>query len=250
MVIEVVFDVLLKRLRMKDPAAPADSLWDELNGNIYRLTGNVGIDTNTPTEKLHVVGIVLADSFKNILDSDEIGYISKKLVNSSSTYPLIVEASGGFVAGGLESFNTGKIIVLSGNVATPADLHKAIYCMEDGTVGIGGETFDTEFQVHGFTKLGADNTPGIKIKKLEITLSGAQGGTASILTGMHSSKIISVAVLVRGPNSTVYPPRHQAVSNNEFDYYLDVDSLYVVNHGTNSSNIVSDVATVVLIYEE
>ena len=103
---------------------------------------------------------------------------------------------------------------------------------------------------NGFTKLGS-SAPSIKVLRFNGTTSASQGLLTSIAHGLTSSKIISVTVLVEyGPGLFVPHSYIRNINGYQFDFYIDLTNINIVNHPTNSANILSKPYKIMVTYEE
>ncbi len=103
---------------------------------------------------------------------------------------------------------------------------------------------------NGFTKLGS-SAPSIKVLKFIGTTNAAQGGTATIAHGLTNSKILSVTVLVEYATGNFVPHSYIRFNNGyQFDFYIENTNIGIVNHPTNSVNILSKPYKIMVTYEE
>jgi hypothetical protein len=98
---------------------------------IDSATGNVGVSTASPTEKLHVTGRIRATTIDststamNMLYADATGVIKKAAVPSGSSGTVTSVATGFGLSGGTIT-TTGTLLVDSASVATRARVQKGI----------------------------------------------------------------------------------------------------------------------------
>ena len=102
----------------------------------------------------------------------------------------------------------------------------------------------------GFSTMGDDNAPAIKMKKLTGTTAASEGGNITIPHGLTIGKIIGVQVLVTTSSGNRIPPVFTSVAEHEYDFFVDGDDIRVYLSGTNSGSIKSKAITVLLTYEE
>ena len=114
-----------------------------------------------------------------------------------------------------------------------------------GGQGIGGNQY-----VGGFSSLGGDaNHPGIKMKVLTGTTAATEGGVASIAHGLTVSKIVSVTVLVEfSANAFVLSGYDTQYYGLHFSVSVSVADIQIINHPTNSENILSKPVKITVIY--
>jgi hypothetical protein len=108
--------------------------------------------------------------------------------------------------------------------------------------------------VAGFSKVG-DAAPKIKCKKLTGTTSSTEGGASGVLHGLTQSKIISFTVIIQFDSTTIMPLNYNPGTggNQGFEahaYLSTGNTVTVVNHATNSENILSKPYIVTIWYEE
>ena len=249
MSIEVVFDVILKKLRMKDPTAPADSLWDELNGNIYRLINNVGIGTDTPTEKLEVVGNIKATSVETSGTlSGDIGYGFIKPVALDAWALIVKRADNDFIFG-IRGTSGNNVQMKTGNSPDINNLVNSIVMLTSGKVGILASPSGAEFHVHGYSKLGDTSTPAIKMKFIEDTIE-SEAGTTSIAHGLIKTLIISVSVLViaSGSNNKIMP--NTEVVGMNYSLNISTVNINIETGAAAGGNILGQTVEILIIYRD
>jgi hypothetical protein len=123
-------------------------------------------------------------------------------------------------------------------------------------VDVGGRlaaTFDRDGSTthHNGTRMGAD-APLLRVKKLTGTTASEMGGTALIPHGLPSSSIRDIRVIVRPAATQVdgVPPRCAlGPAGREYGAYFGTNNVAVVNHPTNSANILSSEFTCLVTYE-
>lgn len=172
-------------------------LWSVSGDDIVRVNGNVGIGTDSPTAKLDVVGAIKSSKFFSLVDSNSVGYESKRVNNTDDTYPVILRASGDNYCGGIRSIDgyVGNIHILTGNAASMTDLTIALSLLGNGHVGIGGrdptvplELFDSSVNENKVV-LRLTNTAPSAIARLSIDM-----GSNTAPVGQRTSARISSQV--------------------------------------------------------
>jgi hypothetical protein len=135
--------------------------------------------------------------------------------------------------------------VISTNSTTPSTSPTTGASVIPGGQGIGGNQY-----VGGFSSLGGDaNHPGIKIKVLTGTTAATEGGVALIAHGVTVSKIVSVTVLVEfSANAFVLSGYDTQFVGLHFSVSVSVADIQIINHPTNSENILSKPVKITIIY--
>jgi hypothetical protein len=103
---------------------------------------------------------------------------------------------------------------------------------------------------HAGTKLGAD-APILRVKKITGTTAATEGGTTSVAHGLTASRIRAIQVVVRttaAPDEAI-PPGFTANAGRQYDAYAGTSNVAVINHVTNSENILSAGFTALITYE-
>ncbi len=119
-----------------------------------------------------------------------------------------------------------------------------------GEVGIGTAAPTAELEVNGYTKLGGNAAPAVKMIKLTGTTAAIQGNTTVMLHGLTSSKILAVNVLVEYTAGSSVPPSYTASVGYEYDYFISAAGITVWTKAGNSANILSKPIRVLVTYEE
>jgi hypothetical protein len=114
----------------------------------------------------------------------------------------------------------------------------------------GGQGVQGNQYVGGFSSLGGDAShPGIKMKVLTGTTAATEGGVASIAHGLTVSKIVSVTVLVEfSANAFVLSGYDTQFVGLHFSVSVSVADIQIINHPTNSENILSKPVKITIIY--
>jgi hypothetical protein len=116
-----------------------------------------------------------------------------------------------------------------------------------------GQTNFTDANMSGFTRLG-ESAPAIKMKKLTGTTASTEGGTTSVTHGLTASKIISFTGAIYVDATTVMPFGYKpgTAGNQGFEVhcYVSNTGFSVINHATNSENILSKPFAITIFYEE
>jgi hypothetical protein len=118
-----------------------------------------------------------------------------------------------------------------------------------GTLVLSSATFE----IDSFTALGTRATghPAIKIKQLTGTTAATEGGVASIAHGLTVSKIVSVTVLVnQSENAFVLSGYSTQFVGHHFSVALSIANIQIINHPTDSENILLKPVKITVIYTE
>jgi len=185
------------------PATPS-------SGNIYRMSGNVGIATTNPTSKLHILGDALVSGVVTATGGYKIG------IQSSSTNITtgVITALNFIGAGNTFQYNAGTKTV-------------------DISIGGGQWTYanesDTEnsniYRLNGNVGLGTTNP----VAKLDVSgILGIQGNTTSIST-------TTATTIDTLPIATYRSARFQIQITQSTDYQST--DLMTVHDGTTATNI-------------
>lgn len=108
---------------------------------------------------------------------------------------------------------------------------------------------NTNLSVGGYTKLG-QASPGIKVTKITTTTSALQGGNVFVSHYINFAKILSVSVIVDYDGTQYFPASFTQTAGFQFNYYLDVTYINILNSATNSGNILSKPVKILITYEE
>lgn len=95
-----------------------------------------------------------------------------------------------------------------------------------------------------------ESSPQIKFKKLTGTTNAAEGGTTNIAHGVTPAKILGVSVFVDAGSNAHYPPQSTSFTGTQYDFRIANTNIAIINHATQSENIVSKPVRVLIVYEE
>jgi hypothetical protein len=106
--------------------------------------------------------------------------------------------------------------------------------------------------IEGYTALGGatTGTPSIKIKKLTGTTGAAEGNTVTVAHGLTGDKIISISCIVRSATNSGIPTEFTSIAGYQYSSYYSATDFNIINHPTNSENILSKGFVITIIYEE
>ena len=205
-----------------------DNQWlSNLNG-INNKSGNVGIGTTSPSNKLTVVSSTSSDLAT--FDGADQMYLTLSEKGIPRGYI-------GSFAGNAEDVDFGTYAGNLGAVHLTTNDEPKLTVINNGNVGIGTTSPTTKLEVNGFSKLGTD-APAIKMKKLTGTTSATQGVSTSIAHGVDASKILAVNVLVQYLTAGYdVPSSYNANPGYEFDYFVTPTDVIVWPKTGNSAII-------------
>jgi len=101
----------------------------------------------------------------------------------------------------------------------------------------------------GFTALGTGNVQ-IKIKNVNGTTAAAEGETATVAHGLTGTKILGATVLVEYASGGYVPPSDISLAGYTFDWSSDGTNFNIINHATNSENILNKTVKILIVYSE
>ena len=153
------------------PGGGGDTDWVESGGNVYRLTGNVGVGTSTPLRKLHVSetvagGLALPVKLENAGETagTAVGIAFKTDAGGED------RAKGALVYERTTTWNRGSFHILQNNIGNldVASLANAVVTVtNDGNVGIGTTTPKAKLEVTSHVRVQGYNWP-VSGKGLEV----------------------------------------------------------------------------------
>lgn len=109
-------------------------------------------------------------------------------------------------------------------------------------------TNKTSVNVTGYSVLGA-NSIAMQFKTLTGTTASTEGGSASVVHGLTGGKIISISVIVQNATDNGVSQEYTGIAGYQFHTFFDPTSVNVVNHATNSENILSKPFVVTIIFQ-
>lgn len=134
----------------------------------------------------------------------------------------------------------GVSFVPVGNIAA-INVQAAIEEIDTEKAALAGALFT------GYTRLG-ENAPTSKKLILTGTTNAAEDGTATINHGLNALKIISKSIIVQASSSALIFPNWTKTNGYQYDWYITDTACAVLNHATNSENILSKTFVIVLEY--
>jgi hypothetical protein len=155
---------------------------------------------------------------------------------------------------GIGLVNPSTLLQVAGTTTTTDMIVSATTPSTSPTTGAsrvtGGQGVQGNQYVGGFSSLGGDaNHPGIKVKVLTGTTAATEGGVASIAHGLTVSKIVSVTVLVNhSENAFVLSGYSTQWVGLHFSVSLSIASIQIINHPTDSENILLKPVKITVIY--
>ena len=110
---------------------------------------------------------------------------------------------------------------------------------QSGVVNTTTQTFAGAKTFDGFSSFGTGNT-GLKCKQLTGTSAATEGGQANIAHGLSSNtKVVGIQILLQVAADTRIPTSYQFQAGYQYDFLVDNTNIAVLNHPTNSENILS-----------
>lgn len=103
--------------------------------------------------------------------------------------------------------------------------------------------------ITGYSKLG-ESAPSIKVKKFTGITAEIQGSAVNVAHGLTSTKIIGIQALVNQIEGSGILSAHAGYPGLQFDVTFNGTNIFLMNHPTNSQNILSKPFIVLVIYEE
>ena len=208
------------------------------NSILYETGGRVGVNTTSPQSTLDVSGSMRIDGNVDFTAGH----------NFVFTAPFVYGM--GMIAEGSNPNHT--LTVFDNTTGTRVNLLTVTGNNVNalGNVGIGTTTPGTRLDVNGGTKLGA-GAPAIKMLKVTGTTGSTDGSYAILTTGVTSSKILSVSLLVNFSGDRWEAPNDIASASTQYTWYLEENGqLYVYMVPTHSSQVHSKPVKALVTYEE
>ena len=104
--------------------------------------------------------------------------------------------------------------------------------------------------INNFTELGS-TAPAIKMKKLTGTTNAAEGGFVDIAHGLTVSKILAINFIVEYSANSFIPDESSGLGVGYIvSYLISSTNIRVINHSTDSENVLSKPFKVLITYEE
>jgi len=156
------------------------SQWTSSSNNIYYSTGNVGIGTNSPSSKLHLVGAGASDDRNNMLRIESNNNASLTLKNTNANagggeYQLFTSSSNSN-----PSLGAGSLAIYYDH---PSAAAYRFSINTAGNVGIGTGMPTEKLDVLGNVKTSGTLTAGT------VTYPNIQGTTGQVLTSLGSGTL-------------------------------------------------------------
>jgi hypothetical protein len=155
------------------------SVWTESGGNVYRSSGNVGIGTSSPKEKLHVAGVSKFD-----VGGGSISF------STPGGWPGIIAFSKNGHRRDIHFFDDLINISLSASDKPPT-LSNGIAIMENGNVGIGNTNPSRKLTVRGNLLIESAST-GMAVAEVGEGLDYAEGFDVSGKTRISPGNVVII----------------------------------------------------------
>ncbi len=110
-------------------------------------------------------------------------------------------------------------------------------------------SFTLNVIISGFTQLG-DSAPKIKMKKVTGTTASAEGNTTVVAHGVNGNKIISYTTSIKLDSNNWINDHYTETVGLQVGVYYQTDNFIVLNHATNSENVLSKPFVITIFYEE
>ncbi|MFD2519542.1 hypothetical protein [Emticicia soli] len=197
--------------------------------------GNVSIGFTIPDAKLHILHNSSGATPHLHLESNG---TNSSILKASSTTGNSWENH--FLSGSTAGTNL-VYWTNSANSATPLIL-----------TGEGDALIERNTSIGGFTSLGGNTAPKIKMKELSATTSPTAGGVAIVNHGLTQAKILSVSILVNASSGKDFPPSFESSTTPGFQYFYHITSgaIVVENSNGNHANIAGRPARILITYKE
>lgn len=218
-----------------------DFYTNSINRMSITNSGNIGIGTTTPIEKLQVSAGDASFALFGPNSYNAMLYIGASPNNQSAAL-------------------TAQIIASDGNLhmdpAAGKNLYFGYFQARDiylnpngGKVGIGTTTPAASLEVNGYSKLGS-NAPSIKMLKLTGTTAATDGGYVDIPHGLDPSKILSVSVMVQISGGIFIGDGDAIFTGSKFYWAVFGSNIRIFNYLGGSASILSKPAKILITYEE
>jgi hypothetical protein len=208
---------------------------------------NVGIGTNAPASKLHIVSNNTGSPVR-IQNQSNSNHSGIHFYSNSGT--LMGQVGFANPGSGLLA-NTMYIGSIAGSptVITTGDVER-VRVDATGNVGIGTNAPTADLEINGFTKLGS-TAPAIKTKKLAGTTAALQASQTIITHGIVThTKILAVDLYIDNISGLSIPPDLTAISNNQYNYFISTSSIIINFINGNAAQIVNRPFRILITYEE
>ncbi len=131
-------------------------------------------------------------------------------------------------------------VILDGSTITTKNVNANLAISPNGT----GVLF-----IDSFTQLGSSNV-ALKVKKLAGTTASTEGGNTRLVHNVPLGKIIGIQALVNNATgSEKFTPGYTRDAGNEYDVRANTTEIVIINHLTNSENILGKLVTIIVTYE-
>jgi hypothetical protein len=215
-------------------SAPNPSKWEENGSSVYRGSGNVGIGTATPEERLHV--------------RQSSGAVKAKIQSATGDADLVVDAGGANNAS-VEFHRDGAYAGGIGYDASRSNLfiyHNGTVAFKNGMVGIGTFTPTNHLEVHGNVLVtgqvrGTFPRPDYDSGWVALNTAGGSQDGAATLTHNLGGNVDNYVVDMMSRDAAGYGINNQGIGSypTERGFYfgnLTTSSIWVVRESSDSTS--------------
>ncbi len=199
--------------------------------------GNVGIGTEEPAARLHVL-------HSTSLVSDPTVHLFNP-TNATLGLNRIRTSTANTSDNGWETIFWNSTTA-SSNLITLHSKTNNITALQLN--GLGDLIIFGGSETKKFSKLGED-APRVKMKELSGTTSNLSGGMAEIVHGLTQSKILSVSILVSDMYGSDIPPG-LSFSSARYEYYVIANHIRIQNIAGTDSQILGRPVRILITYKE
>jgi len=138
---------------IKRDNSPAGLIFQSLTGNddmVIDNTGNVGIGTTSPSQKLHVSGgNILLDNNQRLQAKDTVGTNRNLLYMDTANYPVVASEGNGYYLGNSEVQIFATTVGANSFITFDTSSSERVRIDNNGNVGIGTTSPNRKFEVAG-----------------------------------------------------------------------------------------------------
>lgn len=257
------FQQLLPRQQISSSPYSVKSKNADTAGNVTGVVAIANGGTGSPTKNFVDLSTDQTGIGGNKTFSGNLAVIGNVGIGTNPTQKLSVSGTGGVRANVNSDLNAGLGLSLNNapgwSVATVTPGQFQIFNDAIGqnavwidpannNVGIGSSTPAAKLEVNGYTKLGSD-APAIRVKKITGTTSAFEGSEMSIPTGLDAEKILSISVMVRASDPTIWLDANSPLNGSRYYWYFFAGDVRVVTVAGGSAQILSKPVRILITYE-